>query len=118
MAEHNENLATTKDGEIYNKLQRPADYGTVTSGSLPSLASPKPSASSAMKRKHDVYALSGRKRQKSNSTFTGNAKNNETRRAPGPVGDCGMRTTLPCLDDGEQTGDTMAEALAYLRSVR
>ncbi|KAF2131953.1 hypothetical protein P153DRAFT_364417 [Dothidotthia symphoricarpi CBS 119687] len=136
MAGHGVNLAVTKDGGSYNKLQRPGDF-------LASMSRPPPveglitatlPATHAGKRKrnqtassnvHDLGQVHGSKRTRVNNSapqpnaVRGLVDGNERSRGFGPTRDCGMRTTLPGLDDDEQLSDeSMSEALAYLRSVR
>ncbi|KAH7079245.1 hypothetical protein BKA63DRAFT_531913 [Paraphoma chrysanthemicola] len=104
------NLAVTKDGGSYNKLQRPQDYLTVTAPVPPledALPVQTPESTSQFKRKReptDGGSTSKRKRQEQDTSQTD---------------PCGMRTTLPGLDDEDfASDDSTNDAMAYLRSVR
>jgi hypothetical protein len=119
MASYGSNLAVTKDGETYNKLQRPDDYHLSTNVSLPPLDPIYPSATRPSKRKRDHHAATGSKRHRGDGSSMHPSDGKDRSRVSGPVGDCGMRTFLPGLDDQEQlSDDSTSEALAYLRSVR
>jgi hypothetical protein len=112
------NLATTKDGGSYNKLQRPTDY-------LMSSAIPPPknaitpetqnsTTASNRKRKHTDTTTS----QKRTKTEQQSAQFGEDREESHNTGS-GMRAMLPGLDDHEYSSDDgTSEALAYLRNVR
>lgn len=103
MADAGVNLAITRDGGTYNKLQRPDNYlmgATAQLPPLPALNAPQNSS----KRKRDQEVAPDIKRARNE-----NKKNEE---------DLGMRTMLPSLDDEEHSDDATNEALAYLRSVR
>lgn len=118
MATSRANLATTKDGETYNKLQRPADYLTSTTPCLPPLPVPVPiNHSSASKRKRGKdTGYAGSKRSKAGN---GNDWSEEEQgRSVGQVKECGMRTMFPEMDGEGELGEGMEEALAYLRGVR
>jgi hypothetical protein len=119
------NLATTKDGGAYNKLQRPADYLSLTTNGPPKDA---PTVDdmlmmSASKRKRENEdSVTNQKRTKANPgraegthSRTGARENGRSR-----VGDGGMRALLPGLDDDGGSSDegSLSEALAYLRNVR
>lgn len=117
------NLATTKDGEAYNKLQRPSQsYLASTAPPLPPTrsVSARYSPSTSIKRKqHSTDAPSAHKRTKVEggnvqikSSLAGGIRKDD-------AADCGMRVLLPSFDDDEQSSEeSMSEALAYLRSVR
>lgn len=130
------NLAVTKDGGSYNKLQRPDDFLASMSRPTPteSLVAATPPAMQG-KRKRDeadstnvpvMNQVSGSKRTRmTKSAAQLNAgrnlvDSNDRSRGFGPARDCGMRTTLPGLDDedAQLSDESMSEALAYLRSVR
>lgn len=118
------NLATTKDGEAYNKLQRPSQNYLASTAPPLALAKPPPTDASpfaSIKRKRSYAdATTGHKRtrleqRKTPLSTSLAAASKEELRDP----DCGMRTMLPILDDGELSSDSSTgEALAYLRSVR
>ncbi|KAF2820009.1 hypothetical protein CC86DRAFT_471661 [Ophiobolus disseminans] len=112
------NLATTKDGEMYNKLQRPSQ--TYLASTAPPLPPTKPlaaslSPSTTTKRKRECLDTSlGHKRSRLEERKAGMDVNRILRGK-----DCGMQTTLPSLDDEEHSSDdSTCEAMAYLRSVR
>jgi hypothetical protein len=104
------NLAVTKDGGSYNKLQRPQDYLTVTTPAPPledALPVEAPESTSQVKRK----------REPTDSSFTSKRKRQEQDMSQ--TDPCGMRTTLPGLDDDDfASDDSTNDAMAYLRSVR
>lgn len=119
------NLATTKDGGTYNKLQRPADYLSLQTNALPKDA---PTVD-------DMLSMSASKRKRENEDTITNQKRSrvDPNRADGTrsrtgardVGksrnvDGGMRALLPGLDDDGFSSDegSTSEALAYLRNVR
>jgi hypothetical protein len=119
------NLAVTKDGGSYNKLQRPQDY------LMPSTHPPPPkamspanalSSTSASKRKRDhANGTSKHKRTRLEQDHeeVGNPRTWTSGREKPRSTDCGMRSLLPGLDDEEHTSDDgVSEALAYLRDVR
>ncbi|KAF1934328.1 uncharacterized protein M421DRAFT_415356 [Didymella exigua CBS 183.55] len=121
MAGPRTNLAVTKDGEIYNKLQRPNDF-------LDQPAGPE----QTVERKRERGALdtpvagpfSGNKRAKTQhvgltvKSFQSSDDRNQYR-GGGPIAECGMRTTLPIdEEDALYSDDSMGDALAYLRGVR
>ncbi|KAJ8110705.1 hypothetical protein OPT61_g6512 [Boeremia exigua] len=118
MAGGRANLAVTKDGETYNKLQRPDDF-LDDSG-----------AANGRKRERAVIdrptagPTSGNKRTKTHHDgSTANSISSSDDRhhygSAAAIAECGMRFTLP-IDDEEAYGsdDSLGEALAYLRSVR
>lgn len=112
MASRGVNSAVTKDGETYNKLQRPEDYLIPTTSRPQPIVAASPLATHPSKRKRGQDAATGSKRVRAEH---GVAQPNIW----GPVGECGMRTMLPGVDDDEQlSDDSTREALAYLRSVR
>jgi len=116
MATSGVNLAVTKDGETYNKLQRPSDYLASTQSILPPLATVSSSTVTNSKRKRDQNDESGNKRLR-NDRNTQNCKGRL--RAPQTYQEHGIQTVLPGLDGEEQLSDeSTSEALAYLRSVR
>lgn len=122
MAATHSNLAVTKDGEIYNKLSRPADYLTSTTPLLPPLApAVRPSAhSNKRKRGREITTKSdGAKRKKGGFSSSSLGDDAEVFHESGSTRSCGMRTILPGGDDDmELMGESMNEAMAYLRSVR
>ncbi|KAH7078550.1 hypothetical protein FB567DRAFT_572061 [Paraphoma chrysanthemicola] len=110
MAGSGVNLAVTKDGGSYNKLQRPQDYLTASAPVPPledALPVETPESTSQFKRKReptDGSSTSKRKRQVQDTS---------------QLDSCGMRTTLPGLDDEDfASDDSTNDAMAYLRSVR
>lgn len=121
MAGHRANLAVTKDGETYNKLQRPDN-----------ILDELPSADNTTERKRERTAIdrslsgptSGNKRVKTQHVDlpTGAFQSQDERRQNrnvGPLGECGMRMTLPIDEEEAQySDDSLGEALSYLRSVR
>jgi hypothetical protein len=119
------NLAVTKDGGTYNKLQRPQDYLLASTRPPPPKATPPAStlsSTSASKRKPDhADDISKHKRtrlghgdEKVDNPRTWTSSKERPRGI-----DCGMRSLLPGLDDEEYTSDDgISEALAYLRDVR
>jgi hypothetical protein len=107
------NLATTKDGGTYNKLQRPEDY-LMPATAPPPLPPPKntPLSDTAYtsKRKLEHANFSAARKR----TKVGAASKEQCRDV-----DYGMKTTLPGLDDEQYSSDEgTSEALAYLRDVR
>ncbi|KAL6712583.1 hypothetical protein ACN47E_000460 [Coniothyrium glycines] len=114
------NLAVTKDGDAYNKLQRPDDYHVALSANHPPLVdNQKTAVPSAAKRQRNSHVAAGRKRQKMNGYSSRQKEGNYASRSHGPAADCGMRTMLPGLDNEDHFADgSIAEALAYLRGVR
>lgn len=119
MAGPRSNLAVTKDGETYNKLQRPDDFLHKTAAT-----------NQANERKREravgdgVVASPGssNKRTKTHHTDSRDkelqpSEDRRQHRSAGTVSECGMRTTLP-IDEEEHSDDFTEEALAYLRSVR
>jgi hypothetical protein len=109
------NLAVTKDGETYNKLQRPDGY--LTSTQPPSI--PPPTASPAAhggKRKCAQEEVPDVKRARIERSA---AQSKKRPRAIDSYQEYGTRTVLPGLDGEEQSSDeSTSEALAYLHSVR
>lgn len=121
MSGHRPNLAVTRDGGTYNKLQRPDNF-----------LDEFQSADKANERKRErtiidrpfAGAASGNKRAKTRhveSAATALPTYDERRqnRSAAPIGDCGMRMTLPLDEEEAQySDDSLGEALSYLRSVR
>lgn len=122
MAGPRTNLAVTKDGEIYNKLQRPNDF-------LDQSTAPK----QANERKREFGDLDasvagssmGSKRVRTQPTGQASkaVQPSDDRsgqyRSGGPIAECGMRATLPIDEEEAQySDDSLGDALAYLRSVR
>lgn len=121
MAGPRANLAVTKDGETYNKLQRPNDF-------LDQSAASK----QANERKRERGALdtpvagplTGNKRAKTQHVgltvkAPQSSDDRHQHRSSGPIAECGMRTTLPIDEEEAQySDDSLGDALAYLRSVR
>ncbi len=116
------NLAVTKDGEAYNKLQRPDNFLQESA-----------STNTANERKREREAFDrptagptfGNKRAKidhgESATRDLPAPNNgyQMYSSAAPVAECGMRFTLPIDEEEAYNSDESAgEALAYLRSVR
>ncbi|KAF2856565.1 hypothetical protein T440DRAFT_494403 [Plenodomus tracheiphilus IPT5] len=123
MATTHSNLAVTKDGETYNKLSRPDDYLTSTTPLLPPLSPAVRPVVQSTKRKHggrDVTIGSNtNKRVKNESTSTDANEHVNVLRKPGLSNNYGMRTILPGDDDDvDLMGDSINEAVTYLRSVR
>ncbi|KAF1841434.1 uncharacterized protein K460DRAFT_318378 [Cucurbitaria berberidis CBS 394.84] len=112
MASPGVNLAVTKDGGVYNKLQRPDNYLVPTTARLPPLAAAVPPTPYTSKRKRGQDDVPGGKRARAEDKFA-QTKSGSTGR------ECGMRTMLPGANEEEQlSDDSTSEALAYLRSVR
>ena len=122
MAGPRTNLAVTKDGEIYNKLQRPNDF-------LHQAAASK--QANERKREYEdvdtpvVGSSTGSKRAKTQPTGhaskVAQSPNDRSgqHRGGGPMAECGMRTTLPIDEEEAQySDDSLGDALAYLRNVR
>lgn len=112
MASSGLNSAVTKDGEVYNKLQRPDDYLDAATCRPPPLATANPPAPYSSKRKRGQVAASGRKRTRAGVIFVRTNAGHTTEEG-------GMRTVLSAGSEEEQlSDDSTSEALAYLRSVR
>ncbi|KAH6620156.1 hypothetical protein C7974DRAFT_399013 [Boeremia exigua] len=121
MAGPRANLAVTKDGEPYNRLQRPDN-----------LLHEHAPMNKATERKRERAAVdrpmtrptSANKRAKMNHPeSTANSSpllsDSYRNRSAATVAECGMRFTLPIEEDQAQdSDDSLGEALAYLRSVR
>lgn len=109
------NLAVTKDGESYNKLQRPDGY--LMSTQPPSISSSTASPTAyGSKRKCAQEEAVGVKRARI-ARITAHPKNRP--RAVDSYQEYGTRTVLPGLDGEEQSSnETTSEALAYLHGVR
>jgi hypothetical protein len=128
------NLAVTRDGGTYNKLQRPDDYvEALVSNSLPGeIAVPATSsAANSHKRKledaDNSDAASDDEPESKRPKEEGAAESApikakpisvDPRRIRRRVHDCGMQSMFPELDDDESSDDATVEALAYLRNVR
>ncbi|KAH7405789.1 hypothetical protein DE146DRAFT_786992 [Phaeosphaeria sp. MPI-PUGE-AT-0046c] len=119
------NLATTKDGGTYNKLQRPADYLSLTTNA-PQKDAPNVhdmSSTSASKRKREYEDnIKNQKRTRASADRVGGTNSRTGAREIGKprAADNGMRALLPGLEDDGGSSDegSMSEALAYLRNVR
>ena len=109
------NLAVTKDGETYNKLQRPDGYLISTQ---PPPTSPPPASPTTYsgKRKCAQEEVPEVKRAR----IERNTAHSKRRpRVLDSYQEYGTRTVLPGLDGEEQLSDeSTSEALAYLHSVR
>jgi hypothetical protein len=109
------NLAVTKDGEAYNKLQRPDGY-LISTQPAPTKPPTAPPTAHGAKRKcaqEDVPEVK-RARIERNT-----AHSKKRPRALDSYQEYGTRTVLPGLDGEEQSSDeSTSEALAYLHSVR
>lgn len=122
MAGPRTNLAVTKDGEAYNKLQRPDDFLNQSAASKQAnvrkreyvdLGAPVAGSSTRGKRAKIQHTGQASKVAQSADDRCGQY------RGGGPIAECGMRTTLPIDDEEAQyTDDSLGDALAYLRSVR
>ncbi|KAF1838479.1 hypothetical protein BDW02DRAFT_585759 [Decorospora gaudefroyi] len=111
MATAGVNLATTKDGETYNKLQRPADYLTSTTPHAPSVTTVPSAIVHSGKRKREQDSGYGSKRARTGCNAADSTNTNGRLRA-------GVRTALPVLDEEEQPSDEFSrEASAYIRGV-
>jgi hypothetical protein len=119
------NLATTKDGEAYNKLQRPPQhYLTSTAPPLPPTVARSAAASPVppFKRKRDsAYPTPSQKRsrveqekgQGPNSLLVAAGRERVRDAASG------MQIMLPGVDDeGHSSDGSTCDAIAYLRDVR
>ncbi|KAF3035480.1 hypothetical protein E8E12_007343 [Didymella heteroderae] len=121
MAGPRTNLAVTKDGESYNKLQRPTDFLDQSAASKQAnerkrehggLDAPVAGPSAGNKRAKTQHAGQASKAAQSSD-------DRSQYRSGGPVAECGMRTTLPIDEEEAQySDDSWGDALAYLRSVR
>ena len=122
MAGPRTNLAVTKDGETYNKLQRPNDFLDQAAASKQAnerkreygdLDAPVGGTSTGSKRAKTQHTGPASKAAQSTDDSSGQ------RRSGGPIAECGMRTTLPIDEEEAQySDDFLGDALAYLRSVR
>lgn len=119
MAGPRTNLAVTKDGETYNKLQRPDSFlhtatvvGAANERKRERTADDKCSADATSVNKRAKWHRPGLV-----ANEKGSSEVKPQYRSAGAVSECGMRTTLP-IDEEEHSDDSMGEALAYLRSVR
>jgi hypothetical protein len=125
MAGSGVNLATTRDGGTYNKLQRPDDYlmsSTTAPPPAKAILTDALSSTYAGKRKRendDDASSNQRMRLGKDAGEVGKPRYESTSKERSRVTDCGMRTMLPGLDDeGNSSDDGIGEALAYLRDVR
>jgi hypothetical protein len=118
------NLATTRDGGSYNKLQRPQNY--LMTGTTPT-PPPKallpealaPTYTSKRKREDGGLQRNQRTRLERESVETPKSRPGSTSKERSRGTECGMRTILPGLDDeGQSSDEGVSEALAYLRNVR
>lgn len=106
------NLAITKDGGAYNKLQRPDDYLITSGPQRPPLLAVERPPENANKRKREQDAPLRNKRSKQSLGYShdGNGQ---------PALDFGQKMGLPSGgDEDEFSDDSTSAALAYLRSVR
>ncbi|KAF1913571.1 hypothetical protein BDU57DRAFT_479894 [Ampelomyces quisqualis] len=118
------NLATTKDGGSYNKLQRPTDY--LMPGAVPppknalSPEAPNPTNPSKRKREQaDPASEQKRSRTEQKTPKQHDSRPSATNKEQSRDTESGMRTMLPGLDDHEYSSDDgTSEALTYLRNVR
>lgn len=117
------NQAVTKDGDTYNKLQRPKDYLTTSTVPPRPCKGPLSDNTLAGKRKREqADASSQHKRTRVEQCAghkeleRGSDKSNKRSR----VREGGLVAALPGLDDDEEhvSDDSRDNALAYLRSVR
>jgi hypothetical protein len=120
MAGPRTNLAVTKDGGTYNKLQRP---NNLFDGLTASKANERKRERAAVDVPTPVSSLGNKraKKQHSGSTAAALSVSNDgpQYRNGAPVGECGMRMTFPIdEEDAQDSDDSLGEALAYLRSVR
>lgn len=120
MAGPRANLAVTKDGEAYNKLQRPDDY--FDRSAVANQANERKRERTAIDKSF-AHSDSGNKRTKTHHTGSvASASQSSTDRhqyrSAGLISECGMRMTLPIDEGDENLDNSMGEALAYLRSVR
>ncbi|KAF3050704.1 hypothetical protein E8E11_002455 [Didymella keratinophila] len=116
------NLAVTKDGETYNKLQRPNDFLDQSAASKQAnerkrehgdLDAPVAGSSTGSKRAKTQHTGHASKAVQSSDDKDGQ------HRGGGPIAECGMRTTLPIDEEEAQySDDSLGDALAYLHSVR
>ncbi|RYN81553.1 hypothetical protein AA0117_g1884 [Alternaria alternata] len=109
------NLAVTKDGETYNKLQRPDGYliSTQPPPTSPPAASPTTYSGKRKCAQEEVPEVK-RARIERNT-----AHSKRRPRVLDSYQEYGTRTVLPGLDGEEQLSDeSTSEALAYLHSVR
>ena len=109
------NLAVTKDGETYNKLQRPDGYliSTQPLPTSPPAASPTTYSGKRKCAQEEVPEVK-RARIERNT-----AHSKRRPRVLDSYQEYGTRTVLPGLDGEEQLSDeSTSEALAYLHSVR
>ena len=120
MAGPRTNLAVTKDGGTYNKLQRPDNlFDELTA----SKANERKRERAAVDAPTSVSRLENKRAKTQHSGSTAAAlsisNNSPQYRSGAPVGECGMRMTFPIdEEDAQDSDDSLGEALAYLRSVR
>lgn len=119
------NLAITKDGGAYNKLQRPADYLALTTNApqkdAPTIGGISPTSASKRKREdEDDTSIQKRTRASLDRTGRQTPRNGSGEKGKPRAAENGMRALLPGLDDDGGSSDegSMSEALAYLRNVR
>lgn len=118
------NLATTKDGGAYNKLQRPADYLALTANAPPrdasSTESTPPTSASKRKRESEEDATEPKRTRASLDHKGPKPRHGSGEKGKPRVTESGMRALLPGLDEDGGSSDegSMSEALAYLRNVR
>jgi hypothetical protein len=125
MAGSGVNLATTRDGGSYNKLQRPENY-LMSSITVPPPAKAQLtdalSSTHASKRKREQdsdISRNQRVRLGKDAAEMEKPRPGNTNKERQRGTDCGMRTMLPGLDDeGNSSDEGIGEALAYLRDVR
>jgi hypothetical protein len=114
MGEPGANLAVTKDGGTYNKLQRPQDYMMPSTHPPPKAMPPKEAP-----RANTLPETSASKRKRDQSNGTSNHKRTRVEQGGEEELHYGMRSLLPGLDDeGHSSDEGTIEALAYLRNVR
>ncbi|KAL1796961.1 hypothetical protein ACET3X_005501 [Alternaria dauci] len=109
------NLAVTKDGETYNKLQRPDGYLISTQLPPTNPAAASPTIHSGKRKCAQEEAPEVKRARIERNT----AHSKRRPRVLDSYQDYGTRTVLPGLDGEEQSSDeSTSEALAYLHSVR
>jgi hypothetical protein len=129
MSRNGVNMAVTADGESYNLLRRPDDFVAALSSGQPTDATRPalPPITKTSKRKLDADGDSdpdtepANKRSREEGHYghsRGGSYVADPRRVNRPVGECGMQSMFPELDNDDFSDETTDEALAYLHSVR
>jgi hypothetical protein len=122
MAGSGVNQAVTKDGDTYNKLQRPQDYLTASTVPPRPWKSPLPDSAFAGKRKRgqtDASSQHKRARVEQRAAQKEKVGDSDKNNKRSRIREGGLIAALPGLDDEEHApDDSLDDALAYMRSVR